>query len=416
MPATINTKTAHGPQISLDAQPFQFSGVNTKMRVDMRLLKRWRRKWLDLKVGLHIFWLAIKNYRSLTRSIKAIAALYNLKKSVLGGVQTKIIKIDGKHYHYLYAPGYPSKTFDTYIEAELHRIFPLKKKTNKLTLIIYAITKKCPLQCEHCFEWNNLNKGESFTLKELKDVISKFQNDGIAQIHLSGGEPMVRVKDLEQLIRHGRERSEFYVLTSGFNFTTGNAKALKQAGLTGAIISLDHFDPGMHNAFRGSNNSFKDVMDAVLNAHEQKMVVALSICATRSFISWDNLMQYATLAKQLNVAFIQVLEPKPVGHYNGKDVLLNQEHLDLLNKFYFTLNFDPAYADYPIIVYHGYHQRTLGCFSRGNRMLYIDSEGYVNGCTFCHTKNFNIKDVINEQVNKSFTEQLPACPTFKTAL
>jgi MoaA/NifB/PqqE/SkfB family radical SAM enzyme len=382
---------------------------------EMRILKGWERKWVDLKAGLHIFMLAIKNYGSLSKSIRVIKTLYHLKKSILGGIQTKIVKLEGKYYHYLYAPCYPSKAFDKYIEGEFHRILPLKKKTNNLTFIIFAITKKCPLQCEHCLEWQNLNKTESFNLKELKAVISKFQNDGIAQFHLSGGEPMVRVKDLEQVIRQEEKQSEFYVLTSGFNFTSDNARKLKQAGLTGVVISLDHFDPEMHNAFRGFNTSFNDVLNAIQNAHEQKLVVALSICVTRSFTNWDNLMHYAKLAKKLNVAFIQLLEPKAVGHYEGKDVHLNKDHLDLLNKFYFTMNFDPAYADFPIIAYHGYHQRTVGCFSGGNRMLYIDSEGYINACPFCHTKDWNIKDAIKTDLNIPAQIEQIACPRFTTA-
>jgi MoaA/NifB/PqqE/SkfB family radical SAM enzyme len=105
-----------------------------------------------------------------------------------------------------------------------------------------------------------------------------------------------------------------------------------------------------------------------------------------------------------------------VGHYEGKNVSLDKEHLDLLNKFYFTLNFKSEYAGYPIVVYHGYHQRTVGCFSAGNRMLYIDSEGYVNACPFCHTKNLNIKDVVATDLNNSSDIKLPGCPTFKTAL
>lgn len=381
----------------------------------MQILKGWRRKWIDIRAGLHIIMLAIKNYGSLHHAIKVVKALYHLKKSVLGGIQTKIIKLNGKYYHYLYAPGYPSKAFDNYIEAEFHRILPLKKKTNKLTFIIFSITKKCPLQCEHCLEWGNLNKPESFHLNDLKAVVSKFQNDGISQFHLSGGEPMVRMKDLEQVISHGAKASEFYVLTSGFNFTSDNAKALKEAGLTGVIISLDHFDPEMHNKFRGFKNSFNNVMDAVHNAKEQQLLVALSICVTRSFITWDNLMQYARLARQLNVAFIQLLEPKAVGHYEGKDIFLNKDHLDTLNKFYLTLNFDPAYAEYPIVAYHGYHQRTVGCFSAGNRMLYIDSEGYVNACPFCHTKNYNIRDAIITDPGKNENETI-VCPQFETAL
>ena len=404
---------------TLQKNPAKFEGVapmptKKEFQSQMRMLQGWERKWIDIRAGLHILRLAIRNYRSVRESIRVTKALYRLKKSVLGGIQTKIVKLNGKYYHYLYAPGYPSKAFDNYIEAELNRILPLPKKTNNLTFIIFAITRKCPLQCEHCFEWNNLNKGERFSLNELKAVISKFQNEGISQFHLSGGEPMVRMKDLEQVVRYGARQSEFYVLTSGFNFTPTNAKALKNAGLTGVVISLDHFDPEMHDAFRGLNDSFNDVMDAIYNAHEQRLVVALSICVTRSFISWDNLLKYAELAKRLHVAFIQLLEPKALGRYEGKNIFLGKDHLDLLNKFYFTLNFDPAYTDYPIIVYHGYHQRTVGCFSSGNRMLYIDSEGYVNACPFCHTKNFNIKDTL--ETNLSIASEVGACPRFDSAV
>jgi MoaA/NifB/PqqE/SkfB family radical SAM enzyme len=391
----------------------KFVGSN-KFHSEMRMLRGWKRKWIDFKAGLHILQIAIRNYGTLYQSIKVVKALYLLKKSVLGGIQTKIIKLNGQYYHYLYAPGYPSRAFDRYIEAEFHRILPIRKKTNKLTFIIFAITKKCPLQCEHCLEWNNLNKSESFNLNELKAVISSFQKDGISQFHLSGGEPMVRIKDLEQVVRYGSGESEFFVLTSGFNFTYDNAKRLKNAGLTGVVISLDHFDSTIHDQFRGFKNSFHDVVKAIQVAQDLKLLITLTICVTRSFVTSDNLMEYARLARQLNVAFIQLLEPKAVGHYADKDVSLKQDQLEILNTFYRKLNFDPAYADYPIVVYHGYHQRTIGCFSAGNRMLYIDSEGYVNACPFCHSRNFNIKDAItsdsfNENKNGSIT-----CPRYET--
>ncbi len=388
---------------------------NNLHQYDMKILTDHEQKWVDIKAGLHLLKLAIKNYGSVTKAVKVLKEIYLFKKSVLGGVQTKLIKVNNKYYHSLYAPGYPSKAFDNYIEGEFHRILPLKKRTNILTFIFFAITKKCPLQCEHCFEWNNLNKSESFSLTELKAVVSKFQHDGIAQFHLSGGEPMVRIKDLVQVIATGEKQSEFYVLTSGFNFTAVNAASLKQAGLTGVVISLDHFDPEMHNAFRGFSNSYNEVMNAIHNAREQNLVIALSICVTRAFATWDNLMQYAALAKKLKVSFVQLLEPKAVGHYQGKEVLLDETHFSLLDKFYFTLNFDKAYNNYPVIIYHGYHLRRAGCFSGGNRSLYIDSEGYVNACPFCRTKSFNIKDAIKTSLDVAATLKTTGCRVYENA-
>ena len=274
------------------------------------------------------------------------------------------------------------------------------KKSNALNFIFFAVTSKCPLKCEHCFEWDNLNKKESLEPHHLKSVLKKFQSEGLSQFHLSGGEPLARMKDLEDMIGTAEKNSEFYVLSSGFNFTAANAKKLKDRGLTGVVISLDHFEKEKHNAFRGFNDSFSQAINAIRHAQEQNLVVALSICVTRSFISWSNLMAYAELAKKMRVVYIQLLEPKAVGHYKDMDVFLHDNEFKLLDRFSGMMNFDAAYKDYPIVIYHGSYQRTAGCMSGGNRGLYIDSEGYVNACPFCHTKNFNIKEVL--ETNNDF--------------
>ena len=380
---------------------------------DMQILKGWKSKSVEVKVGFHIIYLALINYRSVLQAYKVVKALYLFKKSVLGSARTKIVFLDGKYYHTLYAPGYPSIAFDNYIEAEFNRILPVKKKTNALTFIYFAITKKCPLQCEHCLEWKNLNHAESFTLSELQAVIQTFQNEGIAQFHLSGGEPMARIKDLITIISTAKKQSEFYVLTSGFNFTGANAKALKNAGLTGVVISLDHYIPAQHDAFRGYENSFDQVMKAVENAKGNNLLITLTVCATRTFATWKNLMNYADLAKRLQVPFIQILEPKAVGHYEGKQVLLDESHYHLLEQFYLLLNLHPLYQDYPVIIYHGYHQRRIGCLAGGNRTLYIDSEGFVNACPFCQNKTTNIKEALITKENVTDTARAQGCTQYR---
>jgi MoaA/NifB/PqqE/SkfB family radical SAM enzyme len=408
-PILTNRTFSSGRKVifSFDKKKDVFSGY------DMQILKGWKSKYVEVKVGFHIFYLALINYRSVLQAYQVVKALYLFKKSVLGSTCTKIVFLNGTYYHTLYAPGYPSPAFDNYIEAEFNRIVPIKKKTNALTFIYFAITKKCPLQCEHCYEWKNLNHPESLTLSELQAVILKFQDEGIAQFHLSGGEPMARIKDLITIISTAKKQSEFYVLTSGFNFTDANAKALKNAGLTGVVISLDHYIPEQHDAFRGYENSFDQVMKAVENAKENHLLVTLTVCATRTFTTWENLMNYAGLAKRLQVPFIQVLEPKAVGHYEGKPVLLDESHYRLLEQFYLLLNLDPLYEDYPVIIYHGYHQRRIGCLAGGNRTLYIDSEGFVNACPFCQNKTTNIKEALITKENVTDTAREIGCAQYK---
>ena len=377
----------------------------------INVIKGMKKALLYVRVIYHLFKLAINVYGSFKTAVKALKLLKQFKVLTMGRSYTKVIKVEQKYYFHLFAPGYPSKIFDEYILGELNRVVPISKKTDDLNYLYLAITKKCPLNCEHCFEWDNLNKKESLELIDLKAIVERFQREGISQFHLSGGEPMARIKDLNELILLANKVSEFYVLTSGFNFTASNAALLKQSGLTGVVISLDHFDAEKHDAFRGFQNSFDQVMQAIENAKNQKLVTALTLCATKEFISWENLIEYAMLAKKQGVVFVQLLEPKAVGHYKEKEVLLSIKDINLLDKFYETMNFDKNYEDFPIVIYPGYHQRKVGCMSGGNRTLYIDSEGYVNACPFCQTKNFNIKNIIDKENQFMQSIKSSVCPS-----
>ncbi|MEO6961958.1 MAG: radical SAM protein [Puia sp.] len=376
----------------------------------IKALKGTGKNWFQLRVSVHLLILALKTYGSVSRSIHVLRRLEKFKKDIIGPGETKIIQAYGKYYHYLYAPGYPSKIFDEYIVAEFNRISPVKRKVNLLNFLFFAITRKCPLRCEHCFEWDNLNKKESLDPDQLKAVVKKFQHEGLTQFHLSGGEPLTRIKDLTSLISGADKVSEFYVLTSGFNFTSANAALLKRAGLTGVVVSLDHFDKEKHNAFRGFADSYTQAVNAVVYAQQQQLVVALTICVTREFISWHNLLSYLELAKKLKVVFVQLLEPKAVGHYKDKDVYLSQSEMNILEQFCVMMNFGAGYEDYPIVIYHGSYQRKLGCMAGGNRGLYIDTEGYVNACPFCHTKNFNINELLENKNEFSTLMKSANCP------
>ena len=116
------------------------------------------------------------------------------------------------------------------------------------------------------------------------------------------------------------------------------------------------------------------------------------------------------LAKDLNVPFVQFLEPKDVGHYSGQEVALNNENIEFLEAFYEKMNFSNDYLDFPIINYHGYYQRRQGCYAGGNRSMYVDTDGNLNACPFCHTNSGNILDDAFESQLIAMTNK--GCPTF----
>lgn len=386
----------------LQDAPLPLAATQSVKGLEKRLL------WWAIKLRIFFFACAVLKKPSLI--LRTVKTMLQLRTAVWGGDLKKMYKVDGKYYFNLYTPGWPSKAYDDLIKTELLRHTPAFDGREKLSFIHLAITRKCPMRCEHCFEWDNLNQKESFTKEDLLKVIELYQKEGVLQIHFSGGEPMVRLKDLIELVRHASPRTACWVLTSGFNFTQANARLLKEAGCTGVVVSMDHYRPEMHNHFRGKQEAFENAVNAVAAAKNAGLVAALSLCATKTFLNDGHLLPYMNFARALGVQFVQVLEPRQLGQYAGKDVLLNDEHIALLEKTFTLMNHAPAYRHHPTLLYHGFHQRRVGCFA-GSRSVYIDSAGDVHACPFCHTKSYNIIALLRAgQAHLPLKEN--SCPRF----
>jgi MoaA/NifB/PqqE/SkfB family radical SAM enzyme len=373
-------------------------------------LGQWERIIVLVRIKIQIFYLGLIVLKNPIKVWKVFKSMLALKKNLSGGDLKKIYRVNGKYYVSQYRPSWPSAIHDSFIKNEIRRHAAPEEFSKKLSFVFFAITRKCPMRCEHCFEWDNLQQQESFTKADLFNVVDLFQNEGVNQFHFSGGEPMVRFKDLIDLIQFASTKSECWVLTSGVNFSLENASALKNAGCKGVVVSIDHYIPELDNLFRGSKNAFDLAVSAIKYAQQVELVTSISLCATKQFIDEKHLMPYMEFAKELGVQFVQVLEPRAVGHYKDKDVMLEEKHIAELEQTFISINHSEAFKYYPTILYSGYHQRRVGCFTV-NRSLYIDSAGDVHACPFCHTKSYNVIELLHHNGKK-----IPAndnkCPLF----
>lgn len=351
-------------------------------------------------IWINILWEAFKLYKNPVTSFGKLKALLKMRNQYRNDGQLQKYFYANKKYYFNYnAPGWPSLAFNRYVDH-------LLKKTEvtgstSLHTLIFAITKKCGFKCEHCCEWEALNKPEILSREDILQVVNNFYNKGISQVQLSGGEPLNRLDDIIYLLNNSPRPLNFWIYTTGYNLNFEKAKLLKENGLSGITISLDHWDAAMHDSFRGKQGSFQRALNAISYAVENNLLVTLSICATRRFINDDNLYRYAKLAKEIGVTFIQVLEPKAVGHYQGLDVLLQKSHTDILEKFYENMNYNKDYKAYPIVAYHGYYSRRVGCSGSGKDYLYVDTDGDVHNCPFCQRKIFSaLHGNINDELIK----------------
>lgn len=327
---------------------------------------------------------------------------------------TKGAVVGGRFFTIMSYPGGPSAAQDVFIKNELHRVRPIPGHTPGLLLLIVAMTKKCPLRCEHCFEWDALNGRDTLSADDVRSIIQKFQTRGVAQVELSGGEPLNRFDDLLRIVGESdTTASDFWVLTSGYRLTADRAGALKAAGLTGVSVSLDHWDAAEHDQFRGMKGSFDWAEQAVRNARAVGLAVGLSLTPVKRFCTTENLFRYGELAKRWGVHFIRIVEPRAVGHYAGQPVELSPSELAVVEGFARTMQREPHYRDYPIIDYYGTYQRAVGCSGAGERFLYVDTDGDMHVCPFCqHKCGSAVYGTVEEGLDKM--RQASRCHAFQT--
>lgn len=138
-------------------------------------------------------------------------------------------------------------------------------------VVVWNTTKRCNLYCEHCYAAadqegapNELSTAEG---KALIDDLAEF---GVPVLLFSGGEPLVR-EDLTELVAHAVESGIRPVLsTNGTLLTRENARALKEAGLKYAGISVDGL-PERNDRIRGEEGAF----DAAVRGIEACLDVGL---------------------------------------------------------------------------------------------------------------------------------------------
>ncbi|WP_127529258.1 pyrroloquinoline quinone biosynthesis protein PqqE [Paenibacillus kobensis] len=101
------------------------------------------------------------------------------------------------------------------------------------------VTHRCPLHCPYCSNPLELHRRENeLSTNEWLRVLEQAADLGVAQVHFTGGEPLLRL-DLELLVRRARE-AELYVnlITSGVGLTEERIQKLADAGLDSIQLSL----------------------------------------------------------------------------------------------------------------------------------------------------------------------------------
>jgi pyrroloquinoline quinone biosynthesis protein E len=186
--------------------------------------------------------------------------------------------------------------------------------------LIAELTYRCPLRCAYCSNPTTRDAREELDASTWERVFREAAALGVVQLHLSGGEPLVR-PDLEALVASGRA-SALYVnlITSGVPLARERLVRLKEAGLDAIQVSIQGTDPAT-NAWVAGKDHLAQKLAVAEWARELALPLTLNVVLHRRNI--DDVARYIELADALGAHRVELANTQYLGFaLDNRDALL----------------------------------------------------------------------------------------------
>jgi pyrroloquinoline quinone biosynthesis protein E len=184
----------------------------------------------------------------------------------------------------------------TGLRAEL---FQRYKDENRLHGVLVELTHRCPCDCRHCLLLRQPRDELSAT--EFADLFAQLSAEGVFNVGLTGGEPLLR-DDLPAILEAAHEhRFILSILTTGILVGSAEAALFQRCRVRSAELSLLGAGAATHDDIMRFPGAFARTVQAAKRLRDAGIVVTLKATVMRP--NRSELPAMAELARRLGVRF-----------------------------------------------------------------------------------------------------------------
>lgn len=250
--------------------------------------------------------------------------------------------------------------------------------------ILLDPTSACNLHCTGCWAAEYGNK-LNMTYEEMDSIIQQANALGTYFFLFSGGEPLVRKKDIIKLCE-AHPDCQFTAFTNGTLIDEAFAGEMLRVKNFIPAISVEGFEADTD--FRRGQGTFAQVERAMSILREKKLPFGLSCCYTSKNVEMIGSEEYFDQMIAWGARFCWLFTYMPVGNEAVPELMVSAQQrkfmYEQVRKFretkpIFTLDFwnDGEYCE--------------GCLAGGRVYLHINAGGDYEPCAFIHYSDTNIR-------------------------
>ncbi len=251
--------------------------------------------------------------------------------------------------------------------------------------ILLDPTSACNLHCTGCWAAEYGNK-LNLTYEEIDDIITQGKALGVYMYIYTGGEPLVRKKDL---IRLCEKHSDciFLCFTNATLIDEAFADDMLRVGNFIPSISLEGFEEATDG--RRGKGVYEKVTKAMQLLHDKHLVYGISSCYTSANYESITSEEYYDSLIKLGAYFIWYFHYMPVGNDAVPSLMPTPEQrkgtYERIRRYRAT---KPLFA----MDFQNDAEYVGGCIAGGYRYLHINANGDIDPCVFIHYSDSNIRE------------------------
>ena len=254
-------------------------------------------------------------------------------------------------------------------------------------VILMDPTSACNLKCTGCWA---AEYGHQLQLsnEELDRIITEAKELGIHFFVLTGGEPMVRKKDILMLAEKHNDCA-FHIFTNGTLIDEELCKEVQRLGNLSFALSVEGY--AETNDDRRGQGVFEKVMHAMDLMKEHGLLFGTSICYTRANIEAVTSDEFLRMISEKGARFGFYFHYMPVGNNAVLDLMPTMEQREYMIKRIREIRSPQCDIGFFPMDFQNDGEFVGGCIAGGRNYFHINANGDAEPCVFIHYSGANIR-------------------------
>lgn len=251
--------------------------------------------------------------------------------------------------------------------------------------ILLDPTSACNLHCIGCWAAEYGNK-LNLTVDEIDNIIAQGKELGIYFYIYTGGEPLVRKKDLIHLCEKHSD-CVFLCFTNATLIDEAFADEMLRVGNFVPAISLEGFEDATDG--RRGTGVYQKVIKAMELLKRKKLIYGISACYTSANFESITSEEFYDKLIEMGAYFIWYFHYMPVGNDASVELLPTPEQrTETYRRIRHYRATKPLFA----LDFQNDAEYVGGCIAGGRRYLHINANGDLDPCVFIHYSDSNIRE------------------------